>query len=315
MSERVRFANIKQDHNEWVAKIKNFLYNDEHLNLDEVVSDQLSKVGIWFYTIGKDKYGHLEEIQLFEIKHIKLHKLANEIVDLKNTNQKDLAKEYFSDLTDTSDSILLLLTNAEKILNVGLVEEQEFLDNKNVAVVWDKAITLTIEMNRHGKIVFANNNFIEVSGYQDMELIGKPFTDYLSESMPQVITNYMIDVVKNISERPTFLKLASKNGKYYWVYAICKFNFDKNNLVDSFTICMTGTNRSLIEAHIEPLYSQLKQIERKKNVGASTKYLEAHLAMRNRDYDDFIINLLSTNQDTIKSTKTGFGSFFKKLGV
>mgnify|MGYP003453515150 FL=1 len=78
----------------------------------------------------------------------------------------------------------------------------------------------------------------------------------------------------------------------------------------------TGLNRELIENHIEPLYVKLKNIEDNFDVAASERYLNGFLKERNRDYDGFVLNLIMTGQDSVKSNKKwSFGSIFKAFNL
>ena len=90
MSKRINFNAAKQDHKAWVGRVRNFLDDKEDLQPGEITSHLTCRMGKWFYGEGKDNYGQLEEIQEFETKHIKLHKLASEIYDLKKAKDLDV---------------------------------------------------------------------------------------------------------------------------------------------------------------------------------------------------------------------------------
>ena len=76
MSKRINFNAAKQDHKAWVGRVRNFLDDKEDLQPGEITSHLTCRMGKWFYGEGKDNYGHLEEIQEFETKHIKLAMFA-----------------------------------------------------------------------------------------------------------------------------------------------------------------------------------------------------------------------------------------------
>ena len=316
MSKRINFNAAKQDHKAWVGRVRNFLDDKEDLQPSEITSHLTCRMGKWFYGEGKDNYGHLEEIQEFETKHIKLHKLASEIYDLKKAKDLKMAEEFFLDLIATSESIVALLTAAEDVINEGVEEAQAIEDNYDVAVAWDKSLKLIMETDASGNILFVNENFATVSGINDIDAIGQSFSFCHSEDMPKVISKLMLDGVKEFVNRPTFIKYMAKSGKYFWVLANYKINKKPNGTVDSVYSVQTGLNRELIENHIEPLYVKLKNIEDNFDVAASERYLNGFLKERNRDYDGFVLNLIMTGQDSVKSNKKwSFGSIFKAFNL
>lgn len=316
MSKRINFNAAKQDHKAWVGRVRNFLDDKEDIQSSEISSHLTCRMGKWFYGEGKDNYGHLEEIQEFEVKHIKLHKLASEIYDLKKAKDVKMAEEFFLDLFATSEQIVALLTAAEDVINEGVEEAQAIEDNYDVAVAWDKSLKLIMETDASGNILFVNENFATVSGINDIDAIGQSFSFCHSEDMPKVISKLMLDGVKQFINRPTFIKYTAKSGKYFWVLANYKISKKPNGTVDSVYSIQTGLNRELIENHIEPLYVKLKNIEDNFDIAASERYLNGFLKERNRDYDGFILNLIMTGQDSVKSNKKwSFGRIFKVFNL
>jgi methyl-accepting chemotaxis protein len=57
----------------------------------------------------KEKYGHLKEMQEFEIEHEKLHAVVKEIVQLKSAGKTELAEDKYQLLLSISDKIILYL--------------------------------------------------------------------------------------------------------------------------------------------------------------------------------------------------------------
>jgi PAS domain-containing protein len=311
MPKKIDLEPVKKQHLDWIIKVKGFIDDKNTISAKEITSHLTSGAGLWYYSEGKNKYSDLQELQGFEIKQMKLHKIATEIYEFKLANDVRMAKEYFIDLVLTSTSILKILSNLQELLTQVYAEKKIINENQNVAVVWDKALKLIIETDTNGNMLFVNENFAKVCDINDMEIIGKPLSLNLSEDMPKVIYNLMVESAQKLEMRPTILKFTATSGKYFWVLASYNLNKKTDLTIDTYTFFLTGLNKNLIEKHIQPLYNKLKEIETKSGVNESCKHLNKILEERNRDYDNFISNLLTSGDDTVKSTGGLFGSIFK----
>jgi PAS domain S-box-containing protein len=110
------FDTAKSKHLNWKYKIKNFLEGSSSLTYNQAVSEKVSDLGKWFYNTGKNKYGHLPQMQIFEIEHKKLHQIAAEIIVLKNNGDHENADIKFKELQQVSDKIILLLDEASRVV-------------------------------------------------------------------------------------------------------------------------------------------------------------------------------------------------------
>ncbi len=315
MSARVNFDQAKQDHLAWKYRMRNFLDGKEDMNKDEVVSHLQCRLGKWFYAEGKEEFGGIDAIQKFELKHIKLHKLAKDILELKNIGNIELAEDLYEDLERTSASIVALLTEAENIINKDIIEvgEDEIRSSHllDKIVPWDKTKTLLIKMDANGIVEYVNLNFLEVSGYQSTELLGKSCDVVRHPDMPFVLKNWVLEELKYGAESTTLIvKNLAKSGRYFWVIIDYKPNKNINGEIDTITAKYSGLNFAIVQKFIDPLYKQLLYIEKKNGVEASEKYLKGFLEERNRTMDEYTRNLIMTGRDSVKHEKRGF---FSKL--
>lgn len=316
MTVRINFDEAKHDYKSLVFQFRNFLDDKEVLDHDLMATQTDSTTGRWFYNECKPNFGHLEEIKDLEIKHIKLHKLASEIYDLKMANDIKMANEFYEDLALTATAIHKILNAAKKVLNEGIIDEQEIIRNNTIPVDWDKTLKLNIQTDDSGIILFVNENFAKVSGIIDIDAIGQKMAFNHHEDMPTVIYDYMIDGIKNQIERPTIIKYMAKTGKYFWAFANYKINKDSEGKTTSINFELTGLDKEMKEEHIIPLYNKLKYIEDNIDLATSVKYLNSYLKERNRSYEDFISNLVKTGTNEQKSTNKGvFGAVLKSLNL
>lgn len=111
------FINAKLMHLKWKYKIKHYLNGEGSLTENQAISPFDSEFGKWYYTFGKDKYGHLESVQKFEIQHEKLHLMVREILKLQRDDKKELAEKKYKQLLNISDKIIILIDEAEQYIN------------------------------------------------------------------------------------------------------------------------------------------------------------------------------------------------------
>ena len=112
------------------------------------------------------------------------------------------------------------ITNQE-ILRSDPIDEEVFIDG---------GVMIT-ETDMQGIITYANNKFIEMTGFTREELIGSPHSINRHPDMPKGAFRGMW---KTISSRKTwqgYMKNLRKDGRYYWVMVYIQPKIDeKGNL-------------------------------------------------------------------------------------
>ena len=86
-------------------------------------------------------------------------------------------------------------------------------------IVLEDHAFLVSETNEKGIITFASDDFCEIAGYSVEELIGKPHNLVRHPDMPKAAFKNLWDTVKDGNIWTGYVKNATKNGDYYWVYA------------------------------------------------------------------------------------------------
>lgn len=82
-----------------------------------------------------------------------------------------------------------------------------------------------------GKITHCNQAFIEMSGFDESELIGKPHHILRHPDMPAAAFKDLWDTINTKSKWSGYVKNLRKDGKYYWVYAVVVPNIREGKLV------------------------------------------------------------------------------------
>lgn len=117
MCKNVNFDTAKEKHLSWKKLVKDFIEDKGTIPVERLIDHTQCDLGKWFYAEGKEKYGHIESMQRFEMQHIKLHALAKDIYDFKIAEDDYLPDYLASELYLTSDKIVALLTQSENEIN------------------------------------------------------------------------------------------------------------------------------------------------------------------------------------------------------
>jgi PAS domain S-box len=171
-------------------------------------------------------------------------------------------------------------------------------------VIWDKTKTLLCKTDSSGIIMYANEAFIDVCGYDDFELITKNSNITRHPDMPKVIFKIMWEIISEGGDFITLVKNMAKTGRYYWVTNEINTSTDKNG---SYTY--TSRQNSLSEESkalkkVIKLYKKLLHIEQASGVVASENYLIGFLEERNQTFVEYISDILeyNANDDSDENT-------------
>jgi PAS domain S-box-containing protein len=139
------------------------------------------------------------------------------------------------------------------------------------------------ETDAKGKITYVNDYFMEVSGYSEEELIGKPHSIVRHPDMPKVVFKLLWETIKQGKNINAVVKNLAKDGRYYWIFT--EFEIRKNT--DTGEIIGYHASRKTISKHvieiIAELYAKLLEIEKTEGVDASEKYLISFLKEKGND--------------------------------
>lgn len=88
----------------------------------------------------------------------------------------------------------------------------------NEIIINDTAL-LVSETDSKGKIIYANDIFLEVSEYSLEELVGQPHNMVRHPDMPSSAFKDLWETIKKGEIWDGFVKNSTKSGKFYWVFA------------------------------------------------------------------------------------------------
>ena len=120
--------------------------------------------------------------------------------------------------------------------------------------VLDKNAFLVSETDLKGVIKFANEDFCKVAGYSLAELLGQPHNMVRHKDMPKKAFKSLWDTVQKGNIWTGYVKNATKDGGYYWVFATV-YPFESSDGSKGYLSCRRKpTNEEIQKA--ETLYAQ-----------------------------------------------------------
>ncbi|KQO22523.1 histidine kinase [Flavobacterium sp. Leaf82] len=159
-------------------------------------------------------------------------------------------------------------------------------------VSWDKTQVIMSKTNAFGIIEYANEVFVDVSGYEDYELMGQPHNIIRHPDMPKVIFKVLWENLKNGKNFHAIVKNLAKSGRYYWVITDFEISRDENDVIVNYFGRRQAVPQEVIAMHIEPLYKKLLQIEAASGMEFSEKYLIGFLEEKKKTYVEYIKDLI-----------------------
>jgi len=119
--------------------------------------------------------------------------------------------------------------------HTDVTQQKEDLDNLAIAKEQVKAAKFALDQHSlvsiadlEGNILYVNDKFVEISGYQESELIGKKHSVLNSNHQPKSYWQEMHQTVLAGKVWHDEVRNRAKSGDYYWVDTTIVPNFDSN---------------------------------------------------------------------------------------
>lgn len=147
-----------------------------------------------------------------------------------------------------------------------------------------------------GRITYANDVFVRVSGYALDELLGQPHSIIRHPDMPRAVFQRLWDAIGAGDEIFAYVKNLARDGSFYWVLAHVT-----PSRRDGRTVAYHSNRRSPAPGavrEIEELYAVLLREERRHTTGnqavaASSALLTDLLQQRGVSYDEFVWDVIN----------------------
>lgn len=115
------------------------------------------------------------------------------------------------------------------------------------------------ETDKSGIILYANDTFCEIAGYELSELLGQPHNIVRHPDMPRIAFKGLWDDIQSKGFWSGVVKNRRKDGGFYWVYATALRKIHPNGEVTYLSI-RTNPDRASVAACTK-LYAELKSQE------------------------------------------------------
>ena len=183
-----------------------------------------------------------------------------------------------------------------------MTEKAQVPTGREISFADDEIIVSKTDLK--GRIVYANNVFCRVSGYEESELMGQPHNLIRHPGMPRAVFKLLWDTIQGGEEIFAYVLNLARNGDSYWVFAHVTPSFDAERRIIGY-----HSNRRVPYGDAMPkvraLYGQLLAEERRhSNPRAATeagyKLLQSTLEDAKVDYAEFVFSL--SNHTKLEST-------------
>lgn len=115
---------------------------------------------------------------------------------------------------------------------------------------------LVSQTDEKGIILFANDDFCNIAGYNLDELVGKHHSIVRHPDMPRAAFKDLWSTVKNEKVWNGYVKNKTKDGGHYWVYATVYPMYDAIRGVKTYMSCRRKASEQEIE-NAQNLYKTL----------------------------------------------------------
>ena len=147
-----------------------------------------------------------------------------------------------------------------------------------------------------GRLTYVNRVFINLSGYQEPELLGAPHSLIRHPDMPRSVFKLLWDTLGAGREIFAYVVNMSKNGDHYWVLAHVTPSFDKNGQVVGYHSNRRMPDRDVLNSTIIPLYKTILAEEgrhknAKEGMNKGFEMLLDVVKQKGMNYDELIFAL------------------------
>jgi len=146
-----------------------------------------------------------------------------------------------------------------------------------------------------GRITYANQIFLRVSGFAEEELLGHPHNIIRHPDMPKCVFKLLWDTIQSGEEIFAYVINLCKNGDHYWVLAHVTPSFDVAGNIIGYHSSRRVPERGAIDK-VVPLYRSLKRIEEtasdwRQGMHRATDELLSQLETAGMEYDEYVFAL------------------------
>lgn len=146
-----------------------------------------------------------------------------------------------------------------------------------------------------GRLTYVNDVFLDVAGYTEAELVGRPHSVIRHPAMPRAVFRLMWATIRDGREIFAYVNNRAKDGDHYWVLAHVTPNLAADGSIAGYHSSRRAPRRDAV-ARIAALYERMRAAELAEPDGeagmaAAGRILDTALATEGKSYDAFVLGL------------------------
>ena len=148
---------------------------------------------------------------------------------------------------------------------------------------------LVSKTDEKGRILYVNDTFCDVTGYEEVEVLGKAHNILRHPDMPAVIFFLMWKQIESGKNIRALIKNLAQSGEYYWVSTDFETHYENNS--KTYIAFRRAVPKKAVRS-IEPLYAHLLKIEKIHGLEASLVYLQGFLHEKHFTFEEYMDSIL-----------------------
>jgi PAS domain S-box-containing protein len=147
-----------------------------------------------------------------------------------------------------------------------------------------------------GVMTYVNRTFVEISGYTEAELLGRPHNLIRHPDMPRGVFKLLWDTISVGDEVFAYVVNRARGGHRYWVLAHVTPTFGPDGAILGYHSSRRAPARAAI-AQIEPLYARMRAeearyVNAREAAQASLDAVAGLLADQGLSYGEFVWSII-----------------------
>jgi PAS domain S-box-containing protein len=148
-----------------------------------------------------------------------------------------------------------------------------------------------------GVMTYVNQTFVDISGYSESELLGRPHNLIRHPDMPRGVFKLLWDTIAAGHEVFAYVVNRAKDGQRYWVLAHVTPTFGPGGAIVGYHSSRRAPSRAAVR-QVEPVYARMREEEaRHANARdaaqASLDLVAGLLADQGLGYDEFVWSIIA----------------------
>lgn len=164
-------------------------------------------------------------------------------------------------------------------------------------ISFDEDEIIVSKTDLKGRITYANDVFLRISGFGESEILGKPHNVIRHPAMPRCVFHLLWETIREGREMFAYVLNLARSGDAYWVFAHVTPSRDASGACVGYHSNRRVPHADALEK-VRPLYAKLLEEERRvadaqSAIASSSRVLAETLAQAGTNYERFVFSLSS----------------------